>query len=62
MTPVSYSLPNKYYYHFGISASAFLAIVIFLGYALHTSALINVTYIIVENTVKDAEEARKRFG
>lgn len=62
VTPVDYSLPNKYYYHFGISGSAFVAILIFIGYVYHTNSLLSENYKVAENTEKDAAEARKRFG
>lgn len=38
VTPADYSLPTKYYYHFGLSASAFLALLIYLGSVFQTSA------------------------
>jgi hypothetical protein len=55
-------LPNKYYYHFAISGSAFFGILIFIGYAYHTNKLLSENYKVAENTENDAAEARKRFG
>ena len=62
MTTADYSLPTKYYYHFGLSASAFLTLLIYLGSAFQTSAYLSEEYKIAENAEKDAKEARKRFG
>jgi hypothetical protein len=62
VTPVSYKLPNKYYYHFGIAGSAFIALLIFIGYIFHTNSILSENYALAENTEKDAAEARKRFG
>jgi hypothetical protein len=62
VTPADYSLPTKYYYHFGISASAFLAFLIFFASVFQTSSHLSEEYKIAETTEKDAESARKRFG
>jgi hypothetical protein len=45
-----------------IGGSGILALFIYFGYIFHVNSLLQESYKMMQNTERDAEEARKRFG